>query len=102
MDKLPPEAHPKMTQWDRERYAQDRIGKAVFAVADDVVIVSTEGGETPMRDFEVMCVDNLGMEDVFDEDVTYVAVGSKSGLLMVHDRFGEVRQCLTERFRKVD
>jgi predicted DNA-binding WGR domain protein len=55
-------------------------------------------------DFEVICLNASGMEELFDFDVTYIAEyhDTDKELLYVYDRFGEKQECLAERFAKVD
>ena len=75
-------------------------GVSTSAPKSDPVGANTEtGGE-----FTVVCEDNTGMEEWFDEGVEYFAKGSTNGgteLLEVEDRFGEFRTCLSDRFRAV-
>jgi len=55
------------------------------------------------KDYEVVCVNNLGMEDSFDEEVTYVAEKHPdSDMIYVYDRNGEKRECFKERFKKLE
>ena len=54
------------------------------------------------RDFEVVCQDNLGIEDGFDEGVTYVAEPhNEDDLIWVWDRNAVKRECFAERFKQV-
>jgi predicted DNA-binding WGR domain protein len=55
----------------------------------------------PVKDFEVICVDNTGMEDSFDEGVEYVAEPhAEEGMIYVWDRNAQKRECFAERFKK--
>ena len=48
---------------------------------------------------EVVCVSNLGIEDGFDEGITYVAEDHEDDeMIYVYDRNGEKRELLAERF----
>ena len=52
------------------------------------------------RDFEVVCVNNLGMEDSFDEGVTYVAEPHpEDGMIFVWDRAAVKQELFKERFK---
>lgn len=51
---------------------------------------------------EVICVNNIGLEEHFDQDVEYVSEAHKEDeMIWVHNRFGEKVECFAERFEKV-
>ena len=51
---------------------------------------------------EVVCLNNVGLEEHFDQDVEYVAATHKEeDMIWVHNRFGEKVECFAERFKKV-
>lgn len=53
------------------------------------------------KDFEVICVNNLGMEESFDEGVTYVAEPhSDKDYIYVWDRHAIKQEVFSERFKK--
>ena len=52
------------------------------------------------RDWEVECVNAVGMEDRFDEGVTYVAERHvEKDMICVWDRYGQKQECFSERFK---
>jgi hypothetical protein len=52
------------------------------------------------KDWEVICVNNLGMEDSFDEGVEYIAEKhSESDMIYVWDKQNVKVECFTERFK---
>jgi predicted DNA-binding WGR domain protein len=55
-----------------------------------------------VQDFEVECINNLGLEDKFDVGVTYVAEHhDDKDLYWVYDKLGEKQSVFVERFKKV-
>jgi len=49
----------------------------------------------------VICIDNTGMEDKFDEGIEYISEEhSGEGLIYVYDRFGKKQECFEDRFKK--
>lgn len=54
----------------------------------------------PAKDWEVVCINNLGMEDSFDENVEYIAERhTESDMIYVWDKRNEKKECFTERFK---
>lgn len=52
------------------------------------------------RDFEVVCVNNLGLEEYFDEGVTYIAEShSEKDYIYVWDRGAKKQEVFAERFK---
>lgn len=50
--------------------------------------------------FEVVCANNLGVEDVFDQGIEYMAEKhNELGMLWVYDKFGKRREMFAERFK---
>ena len=64
--------------------------------------VSNENPRNPVKiskiEFEVVCLDNVGLEDKFDIGMTYIAFGEKDGFITVYDRFGKPCLCMINRF----
>jgi hypothetical protein len=53
------------------------------------------------KDWEVKCLNNIGMEDSFNEDVTYIAERHQDDdMIFVWDKNGEKKECFKERFSK--
>jgi len=63
----------------------------------EAVSVIEEFADNP----EVVCVNNVGIEEHFDEGVTYVAELLDREFFVVYDRNGQKREVLAERFREV-
>jgi len=58
--------------------------------------------KSTLLDFEVECVDATGIEEIFDEGMTYIAEPhTDSSMLYVYDRNGQKRECFRERFKRV-
>lgn len=52
------------------------------------------------RDWEVECVNAVGLEESFDEGMTYIAERhAEEGMIYVWDRKGEKVECFEERFK---
>ena len=53
-----------------------------------------------VKDFEVICINNVGIEDKFDQGVEYVAVALREvGFLTVYDKLGKKQTCMASRFK---
>jgi hypothetical protein len=59
-----------------------------------------EKPEKPLvLEFDMICENNIGMEDSFDLGVTYLALNAKEeGFLLVYDKMGKQVECLKDRF----
>jgi hypothetical protein len=56
----------------------------------------------PTIDFEVVCINNTGIEHLFNLEVSYVAeLHDDKDLYWVYDKLGEKQSVLTERFERV-
>jgi len=68
--------------------------------------VRTPGGnevaaDPPEDEGVVICTDNKGIEDKFDEGIEYVSEDNPSEeFLYVYDKFGEKQECFRSRFEK--
>ena len=72
--------------------------------ADSATIRSSVVEPEPLplvKDFEVICLNNVGIEDKFDQGVEYVAVAvvRELGFLTVYDKFGKKQTCMASRFK---
>jgi hypothetical protein len=64
--------------------------------------VPPEAASERGRDWEVVCVNVLGMEDKFDEGATYVAERhAEPDMIFVWDRMGQKQEVFSERFEEV-
>jgi len=83
-----------------EKQAEDYIKKAI----DEMTPKAKPVPNTPdpnTKDWEVTCINALGMEDGFDEGMTYIAEAhADDDMVYVWDRNGEKRECFKERFEK--
>lgn len=53
----------------------------------------------PGEEFVAKCLDNTGMEDYFETGITYMAEYTKvEDIYKVYDKFGESRECFSDRF----
>ena len=52
-----------------------------------------------VKDVEVTCIDNTGIEQQFDENVEYVAERGEDGFLRVYDTFVKKQTCIASRFK---
>jgi len=55
-----------------------------------------------VRTFEVVCIENIGMEDSFLVGVSYLGEWGSDGMLNVIDRGGVKRECYADRFELLE
>ena len=54
-------------------------------------------------EYEVLCVNDTGKGDLFDEGLTYIAKGhAMKNIIRVCDRNGEWQECIESRFERVE
>jgi hypothetical protein len=78
--------------------------KVDFHVIDESskVEVEFEYKGVHIKGWEVVCVDNYGREELFDEDVTYIAESHPDdGFIFVWNKRGEKTECSADRFKDV-
>jgi hypothetical protein len=110
---------PKSTNW-YDRYEVFEFDSNLVGSADEfdkivnyeakkfilhgygIVKPNTTGTMSPTtNDFVVLCVDASGLEDQFDENVTYVAENHpEEEMVYVYDKNGVKQEVFEERFRK--
>lgn len=82
----------ELMEWSKEQEERDKL--------------EPEPEPEPEEEFEnnpeVVCVNNVGLEEYFDEGITYVADYLDSDFFKVYDRFGKLREVLAERFKEVN
>lgn len=73
-------------------------GKARVKEIEDEISLEEEA----KRDFEVVCLNSLGMEDSFDEGIEYVAERhADKNMIYVWDRAAKKQECFKDRFKTV-
>lgn len=58
----------------------------------------------PPKEGVVICLDNAGIEGLFDKGIEYVFEAHKSDptMIWVYDKEGKIKECFSERFEVVD
>ena len=108
---LPLSSTGKWNRWDKEDHWRRCYSKDKLEGVDEGVMRRLRrmagaaeewrsGTAGPERDMVAVCVDNLGIEELFDRGVEYV-VGAfrEDGMVAVFDRFGQETECMRCRFR---
>lgn len=94
----------KWKRWEQEDYwrrccSQDKLDEVdtdVMRLLRSMAKYDDTTGALVLR-----CVENRGVEDGFDKGVEYVASMERDGMWLVFDKYGEMRECLMERFERI-
>lgn len=94
-------------KWLLENVEPDPLFNSAFDQNEDEVTpeleeesqIPSHNGFDDEDDFEVLCINAVGMEDSFDFEITYIAEKhAEDDMIYVWDRNGEKKECFLERF----